>query len=43
MVTENSAWTVEKYKNGKTKILDKNKMFNETEGKIIQKFSKWEE
>ena len=46
-VTENSAWTVEKYKNGKTKILDKNKMFNETESKnetkTIKKFSKWEE
>lgn len=46
-VAENSAWTVEKYKNGKTKILDKNKMFNETESKnetkTIKKFSKWEE
>lgn len=47
MVTENSAWTVEKYKDGKTKILDKNKMFDETENnnetKTIKNFSKWEE
>ncbi len=46
-VTENSAWTVEKYKNGETKILDKNKMFDETENnnetKTIEKFSKWED
>lgn len=47
MVTENSAWTVEKYKEGKTKILDKNKMFDETEynneTKTIKNFSEWEE
>lgn len=47
MVAENSAWTVEKYEDGKTKILDKNKMFDETEDnnetKTIKNFSKWEE
>lgn len=30
-VTENSAWTVEKHKNGKTQIFNKNKMFEEYE------------
>lgn len=47
MVAENSAWTVEKYEDGKTKILDKNKMFDETEDnnetKTLKNFSKWEE
>ena len=45
-VTENSAWTVEKHKNGKTQVLNKNKMFGEYEAQqteIAQYFSAWEE
>ncbi len=45
-VTENSAWSVEKHKNGKTQILNKNKMFEEYEAQqteIEKYFSSWEE
>ena len=45
-VTENSAWSAEKYKNRKTQILNKNKMFGEYEAQqteIAQYFSAWEE
>ena len=45
-VTENSAWTVEKHKNGKTQTLNKNKMFEEYETgqtEIAKYFSDWEE
>lgn len=45
-VTENSAWIAEKHKNGKTQVLNKNKMFEEYEGtqsEIAKYFSSWEE
>ena len=45
-VTENSAWSVEKHKNGKTQTLNKNKMFEEYETdqtEIAKNFSVWEE